>query len=905
MEKPKQPFWDKPGLILKLELGFAIISILQIITLMGVPHENYYFRLITFITPLICLIGAASYYMAYRMSANFTRHAALPWLTISFAVLILAGGDFVNLFLGISKNPWLLEGALFRSVFLMGVLQFPRTKISRSEIFQRLAGFSLVCLVVGLIYWTYFINPLLARRELVTSQVIFSSLLYPLLNISIFWILGLLPAFNFQKGSHVSPKIYLIIGFSLYFGSNAIASSALLFENNIPENIFYFNLMVITLLGLAGFEQARLISLQIQESQELLPPALSNIDSAERQTETSTTKSSITANNANLILAYTILNPHLRDIIIYVRVSDGLIMAANQAAELEYGYTAEEMLHLTINDLRSPETLGALTAQMQQANQEGLLFYTTHRRKDGSAFPVEVRSVAGEYLDHNCNISIIRDISEREKSSETLRAAYYQFERTFASLEDLILVQSPEDGKIIMANEASQRMLGYYPIELMGREPDLLFAFRDDLDYIGQEFDASIKATGKFQIDVRMQTRDGEILLAEVTIVEILDDSKRRIGIVSIFHDITERRKAEIRTFKSESRYKALFDNIKEGIVLLEYKIIDRNYPRLYFLEANPTFFQQLNITREQAEGQELNNILPGDVLDWAELGQKVVITGQSLFFQQSYSPLDKIFLISAFSLESGTMALLLMDITEQRTVERKLQESVVRQQALSRRLINVQEEERRHLGRELHDEIGQVLTGLKFTIEAGLGMNSKNGNDLSGFSKNNALAAVKIINDLIVQVRELSRKLRPTMLDDFGLVPALTSLCDRMGQFSELEIKFEHPDLDLRLPSEIETGAYRIVQEALTNIIRHAAARQAWIKIRLETERLIITIEDNGQGFVVAETMAVTKSMGLSGIFERASLLKGSLTVDSSPGLGTRISVWLPLEKTRLEEVK
>ncbi|MEI7848289.1 MAG: sensor histidine kinase [Chloroflexota bacterium] len=219
--------------------------------------------------------------------------------------------------------------------------------------------------------------------------------------------------------------------------------------------------------------------------------------------------------------------------------------------------------------------------------------------------------------------------------------------------------------------------------------------------------------------------------------------------------------------------------------------------------------------------------------------------------------------------------------------------------------MINVQDDERRHLGRELHDEIGQVLTGLKFTIEAGLGMNPKNGKDLSDFSKNNALAAVKIINDLIVQVRELSRKLRPAMLDDFGLVPALSSLCERLGQFSELEIKFEHPDLDLRLPSEIETGAYRIVQEALTNIIRHARARQAWIKIRLETDRLIITIEDNGQGFVVADTMAVTKSMGLSGIFERASLLKGSLTVDSSPGLGTRISVWLPLEKKLLEEVK
>lgn len=231
----------------------------------------------------------------------------------------------------------------------------------------------------------------------------------------------------------------------------------------------------------------------------------------------------------------------------------------------------------------------------------------------------------------------------------------------------------------------------------------------------------------------------------------------------------------------------------------------------------------------------------------------------------------------------------------EQRQIA--LQESEQRLRALSRRLVEIQESERRGIARELHDEIGQTLTGLKLSLDVcarGLG-----GSDLERVTD-----AQAIVGDLMSQVRQLSLDLRPTMLDDLGLLHALLWLFERYQAQTRIAVAFEHAGLGERFPPATETAAYRIVQEALTNVARHAAIDCVEISVRATGEAIVVEVQDRGAGFDPATVREAATTGGLSGIRERAELLGGRATVDSIPGRGTTILASLPLTETPIEPV-
>jgi len=207
---------------------------------------------------------------------------------------------------------------------------------------------------------------------------------------------------------------------------------------------------------------------------------------------------------------------------------------------------------------------------------------------------------------------------------------------------------------------------------------------------------------------------------------------------------------------------------------------------------------------------------------------------------------------------------------------------------AVARRLVEVQEHERRRIARELHDEIGQVLTGLKLTLE----MATRLPGDVARSSLEEATAMVQ---DLMARVRDLSLDLRPAMLDDLGLVPAMVWHLDRYGAQTGVRVSFEQSGLDRRFSPDVETAAYRIVQEALTNVARHAGVGEATVRIQADERALRLEIEDRGRGFALG---AARTAGGLAGMRERATLLAGRLTVASTPGLGTRVTAVLPLSR-------
>jgi signal transduction histidine kinase len=216
-----------------------------------------------------------------------------------------------------------------------------------------------------------------------------------------------------------------------------------------------------------------------------------------------------------------------------------------------------------------------------------------------------------------------------------------------------------------------------------------------------------------------------------------------------------------------------------------------------------------------------------------------------------------------------------------------KDQQNTTDLQRLSTKLVTAQEEERRTIARELHDEIGQVLMAIK--VEIALAQRTIEATGGSGALLDDAQS---ITDGALHTVRDLSHLLHPALLDDLGLPAAVNWYLGGFGKRHGIDVELLHERMDERLMPEIEAALYRIVQEALTNVAKHARATLALIYLRRAGESVLVTIEDNGVGF---EPGQARRGLGLIGIRERVAHLQGTVHIDSAPGKGTRITVDLP----------
>jgi signal transduction histidine kinase len=215
--------------------------------------------------------------------------------------------------------------------------------------------------------------------------------------------------------------------------------------------------------------------------------------------------------------------------------------------------------------------------------------------------------------------------------------------------------------------------------------------------------------------------------------------------------------------------------------------------------------------------------------------------------------------------------------------------------QQLLKRLTTIQEDERKRVARELHDGLGQALSGLALRAEAL--------KRLVVSDQNRALEQLTqiqaLINDTLEQMYELILALRPSVLDDLGLVVALRSHAERLLAGTGIDFELDASEMNGRLPLEVETTLYRIFQEALTNVVRHSGARQVRITLIQRDGTFEGTVADNGRGFDPMADRSDRESrhgLGLSGMQERVTQCCGRLEISSQPGCGTLIHIWIPI---------
>jgi PAS domain S-box-containing protein len=241
-------------------------------------------------------------------------------------------------------------------------------------------------------------------------------------------------------------------------------------------------------------------------------------------------------------------------------------------------------------------------------------------------------------------------------------------------------------------------------------------------------------------------------------------------------------------------------------------------------------------------------------------------------------------------------------DELEQRVTDRtrELDSANTDLRRLSHRVLETQESERRLIARELHDEIGQQLTGVKMLLET-LEESVKDGSGFAATTQGDvtldkslyapSLSEISVaVATVLERVRDLSLDLRPAVLDSLGLIPALQWQFERYAHLTGVHVDFSVEGLDHRLPARLEAGVYRLIQEALTNVSRHAGVSQVTVQIYVTEVTLSLYVVDAGIGFDVEKALATGGSTGLSGMRERADLLGGTLNIDSLPGEGTTV---------------
>ena len=231
--------------------------------------------------------------------------------------------------------------------------------------------------------------------------------------------------------------------------------------------------------------------------------------------------------------------------------------------------------------------------------------------------------------------------------------------------------------------------------------------------------------------------------------------------------------------------------------------------------------------------------------------------------------------------------------------VNRELELSHERLRALSRRLLEVQEEERGRLARDLHDDIGQVLTALKIQLESLQRVGDP-------ALRVRVAEAVETVQHTLERVRQLSLSLRPPQLDDLGLAAALRSHLNRQAGVAGLAPHFDAAEAPQDIEPDTETACFRVAQEAINNVLRHARAHNLWVRLFVAGGRLALSVRDDGRGFDldgVRSRAASGASLGLVGMEERIALAGGSFELRAAPGQGTVLLATFPLQRQGSEQ--
>ncbi len=566
----------------------------------------------------------------------------------------------------------------------------------------------------------------------------------------------------------------------------------------------------------------------------------------------------------------------------------------NPAFAKMYGYTMEELIGQPVIALIPTEYRDHMMLMMAEAQQKGhLSLESVHQRKDGSTFPVAVDITVVREPDSQQRRSIlnVQNITPRKELEQSLQ----HFAAIVTSTNDAIIGKTL-DGVVTCWNPGAEALFGYSAAEMVGERIECLipkFFWEEEqliLDKIRNNETVRNYSTAR-------RHKDGHLIDISITISPIHGGDGETIGVASISRDITELKRMEEELLYRENKFRTLAENSPN--IIVRY---NRNCQRVY---ANPAFIREMGVPPELALNSTLEEMWSSAVglsaLECKTLLKQVMETGESKEFilQWPQPGSDKVniynFQVTAERKQNGKMAGVLAighNITALKEAEKELAESHARLRGLTAQLETIREEERRHIARDLHDELGQNLTALRM----GVSMLRLQYGTVDPAFKEQLHGLSGLVDKTILVVRNIATSLRPAPLD-MGIRAALEWLVEEFAKRSGVICHLEMDEGEIDVGDKYATAIFRIVQESLTNVARHAQATQVVIRFQHSDSHFLVEVTDDGKGFDVQATGH--NSFGLLGIYERAIMMDGEAQIISEPNRGAKVRVTLPIPQT------
>ena len=495
----------------------------------------------------------------------------------------------------------------------------------------------------------------------------------------------------------------------------------------------------------------------------------------------------------------------------------------------------------------------------------------------------------------------------------------------YGPIHRLAIISTTPTGIITSFNHAAEQLLGFRTEDVVGKRTPIDFAdpaevknrtnaIPSALNITTDQFCAvvaGIEAGQTAEADWTCIHRDGHRVVVRLTITALPDGLGSTAGFVLALQDdrgpvVAEellRRQAELLDLANDAIFVRDLEHDtvtywNDGAVRL-YGWTSKDAAGVYIHNFLRTVFPQP--LKEIKKQFLLKGYWAGELMHTTRAGNQITVSSRWTLLRDSRG-------VPIGSLELNT------DITEQKRVqdalkstheelERRVEERTTalseanaRLRVLSSRLMEIQESERRSIARDLHDEIGQALTAIKLNLRE-LGELHEMSDDTA--AQNLILDSLEILDQVLKHVRSLALDLRPSMLDELGLIPALRWYVGRQAERAGWELDFQADGVLTRPASEVEISCFRITQEALTNVARHAKAKKVEVRLEMRDRELSLVINDDGQGFDlhrVREEIQAGTTVGLSGMEERVRLVGGRLTITSALEAGTRIHATFPI---------
>lgn len=578
----------------------------------------------------------------------------------------------------------------------------------------------------------------------------------------------------------------------------------------------------------------------------------------------------------------------------------GQVAFWNSGAEKIFGYTAEEMLGQPVTRIipqrfreahrRGVERVAAAGRLTVQAN----MFELVGLKKDGTEFPLEFSLAAWTAKSKLFITGIIRDISARRQAESALRDSEERFRAIMDNSPALIFIKDLA-GRYLQANRQFEIISHLSHGDLVGKTDEEVFPPEQAAAFLAN--DREVLAAGAPMEFEEVAVHDDGPHTSLVVKFPLLNAQGRCYALCGIATDITDRKRAEEDRQKLAKDRLLLLESTGEGIYG-----IDRQ-GRCTFI--NSAAARMLGSLSEELLGQDMHERIHHSFPDGTTYPHATCRIQKTLEGGKGCKVDDEVYWRkdgTAFPVEYSSFPIIeqqqiigavvvFLDITERKRAEQQLTLSHDQLRKLTARLESVREEERILIAREIHDELGQALTGVKLE----LCLLHDQIAEVSPAMMNRLESISTLVDGTIQSVQRIATELRPVVLDQLGLIPAIEWQAHEFQARTGIQCTLDVYLRAITLSHAGSTAMFRIFQEILTNVARHAQASIVHITLQEQAGSLVLDVRDNGRGVTDAE-LADPHSLGLVGMRERALLLGGETIFTGSPGTGTAVRVRIPL---------